>query len=254
MKKISEQAVAIRSLLREKLSQHGLTYKSLAEQLEVSEPTIKRWMTKDDWPLDALLQTFQILGISWSDLEGVQTDFSLQHATEKQEIFVSQSPKESYVYLLLATGHYFEEIRKKLDLSFKSLEAIFLKLDKFDFVAYTGPNQIRPLVKLPLKWTSSGKFSKRYFKICADLLYYQLLMPNSGFNHKFDSKKPLIYASELMLTGTALARFKADLYELIEKYKATAKPFTNRSENPAGLLLALDEFPLWQKAMWEAES
>ena len=94
---------------------------------------------------------------------------------------------------------------------------------------------------------------QKNFKNCVDVLYQQLILPNSGFKDDFNPNQPYVRAQEMMLNETSLIRFKSELHDLIEKYNNESKSFMNRSNKlPIGILVGLDSFSLWEKVMWDS--
>jgi len=257
LKQTDDMTLQIRALLKARLQKMNMNYASLAKAVGVSLPTIKRWMTKDDFPIEALSKILRTVQLSWLDLvQGIEfISVGREEATEVQETFVINHPRETYIFLQLFLGYRFHQILKNLKISAEELERIMLQLDKYGFIAYQSKKSIRILKRLPFKWSENGPFSKKYFSRAAESIFNGLVATHSGFSSKFRPEAPLINAIELNLTDVSRARLKADLAEILEKYRSISRQeieFKNIQEiTPVSLLLAVDKYPLWKKVLWE---
>jgi transcriptional regulator with XRE-family HTH domain len=260
MAKLSERSIRLREILKKRLDQRGMTYAALAKKVGVSLPTMKRWMTKDEFSVEALDAMLRELGLSWQELTGVLDGSEIERhpISERDETFLASHSKEAFVFLLLAMQYDFSEIQNELELTAKALEAILLKLDRCNIIAYSGPNNIRVLIRIPFRFSEDGKFSQKYFEPAAKLMFEELVLGNPGFQNVFNPAVPLIRLSEMYLSPKSLVRFKADLWEVVEKYRDLSRietSFKRRDELfPVAFLIALERFPLWRKVMWEASS
>jgi len=258
LRQLSPRSLKLRTLIKDRMKQTQLTYAVLAKKVGVSLPTIKRWLTKDDFPVEALDHILTTIGLSWKDmLVGLdEHEIKRQPLSEKFEEFIASNPKESFVFLLLSSGLKFKEVLKELNLKEKELETILFTLDKNNFIAFRNNKSILPLLQPPFRWTKTGRFSKRYFLPAARILFKELIEENQGFTSKFDSLAPMVLVGESYLSEKSIVRLKADLWELIEKYRETSRHELtfNSPEHlrPMAFLLTAGKFPLWKSIMWQS--
>lgn len=253
---LSERSVHLRAILKKHLEQKKITYAALAKSIGVSLPTVKRWLTKDDLPVEGLDAILNVLNLTWRELiQALEVhEIHRQMASEAHENFLVTQCKEGFVFILLFHNYTFAEVQALLGLSTVELETIMLKLDRHGFIAYKSPTDFRPLLRGPFRFSNQGKFSQRYFIPAAKMIFEKIVSANTGFSPAFQPSNPLVRIGEMYLSPKSMARFKADLWEIIEKYHETARieaSFKGRDEIfPVTFLLTLDKFPLWQKLMW----
>src|SRR4051812_32782794 len=68
MTQLTDRSLRIRSVLKIRMQKAGLSYSDLAKEIGVSLPTIKRWFTKYDFPVEALDLILKKLNFPWQDL------------------------------------------------------------------------------------------------------------------------------------------------------------------------------------------
>lgn len=257
MSKLTERSIRLREILKTRLELKKVTYTALADKIGVSVPTIKRWMTKDDFPMEALDSILQEVALSWQDVIGMldKKEVMRQPISAKHETFLAGHPQEALVFLYLSVQYQYAEIKQELNLRDRELESILFKLDKNDFIAYNGKDDIRILIRIPFRFSDKGSFSKKYFSRASKLIFDNLVATFPGFSTVFEPSPPMIRVGEMYLTEKSLVRFKADISELVDKYRETCRlelSFKRRDELvPVGFLIALDKFPLWKKVLWE---
>ena len=253
---LTERSLRIRSLLKARMRQRGISYAALAKDTGVSLATVKRWLTRDDLPVEKLEAILRRLDYSWGELMGAVDSQGDGRAapTAKQENFIARHPREAMVLILIFVGFSFVGICQELNLSEKELTVILFALDKNNLIAYENNAAIRPLLKLPLRWTEAGVFSQRYFQPVIQEVFEEIVRKKKGFSHSFQPSQPLVSVGETYLTEKSLVRLKADLWELLEKYRDVARverSVTNLEDRkPVTFLFAIDQFPLWKNVLW----
>jgi transcriptional regulator with XRE-family HTH domain len=95
---MSATSVIVRGI-KTRLRAHGISYRQLAELVGVSEPTIKRDLSRGKFSLDRLDRICEILGAEVTDLLQPAEDAQLTELSEQQELALVVSPK-----LLLVTA------------------------------------------------------------------------------------------------------------------------------------------------------
>jgi transcriptional regulator with XRE-family HTH domain len=257
MARLSERSIRLRDILKRRLDQQNMTYSALAVRIGVSLPTIKRWMTKDDFPIEGLDSILKEIDLSWQDLINAvdKNEVERMPLNENVEHYISTHPRENFVSLLLAVGYRFQDIQKELDISAEDLEALMFNLDRNNIIVYNGRESIRLLMRIPIRVREDGEFSRTYFGPAARLIFEEIISKHKGFTNFFRPEKSMIRLGEMYLSAKSVARLKADMWELIEKYRETSRiemSFKQRDEVfPITYLTVVDRFNLWRKTMWE---
>ena len=253
---LNARSIRVRNLLKERMRQMGISYAALAKDTGVSLATMKRWLTRDDFPVEKLEAILRLLNYSWGELMGAVDSQGDGRAapSQKQEDYIARHPRETLVLILIFVGFSFSGICKELKIPEKELKSILFSLDKNNLIAYESNATIRPLLKLPLRWTEAGVFSQRYFQLVIQEVFEEIVRKKKGFSHSFQPSQPLVSVGETYLTEKSLVRLKADLWELLEKYRDVARverSVTNLEDRkPVTFLFAIDQFPLWKNVLW----
>lgn len=140
---MNSQSTALQDSLKDAikavLKQQKKTYDDLAEELDISVPTVKRILTKEELSLSRLLEICSYLKLSLTDLEKIaqHNRSSASNAfTAKQDEFLSKNSNYITFLLMMYSGLTPEEIQKKTRISEKSVKLYLLRLEKLDLIKY----------------------------------------------------------------------------------------------------------------------
>lgn len=143
---------SLKDAIKSVLKQQKKTYDDLAEELEISVPTVKRILTKEELSLSRLLQICSYLKVTLTELEKIANHNKSNTKnifTEKQEEFLSKNTNYLTFLLMMYSGSTIEEIQKKTKINEKSLKLYLLRLEKLDLITYHKgkyevPNEVFP--------------------------------------------------------------------------------------------------------------
>jgi transcriptional regulator with XRE-family HTH domain len=142
--------------VKTRLRAQGMSYRELAQKLGVSEPTVKRDLSRGNFSLQRLDRICEVLGVEVSDLLTSRETPPVTELTEKQEDALVKDPRLLLVTYLIVNDWTFAEIVKTFRLSENELVNIALKLDKLRIVNYRPPNRIRKLTARNFSWRKEG--------------------------------------------------------------------------------------------------
>lgn len=148
------------------MKQQGKTYDDLAEELEISVPTVKRILTKEEMGLSRLLQICDYLKISLSDLEKIANhnkNATKNSFTEKQEEFLAKNTNYLTFLLMMYSGQTPEEIKSKTKIDDKSMKLYLLRLEKLELIIYNKGKYSMPFETFP-NLIPYGKIHETNFK------------------------------------------------------------------------------------------
>ncbi len=164
----------IKTVLKEQLKKNKITYEHLAEELQVSVPTIKRWMGDADIGLSDLIRICEVLNLNLAELyalteklKGHSGDNTL---TDEQQKFLAKNPNFFAYYLKILDGQTPEQIAEKYKLTKLSTDKYLLRLEKLELIKVTG--------KLKVKSTISGNPNLGYGALAKT--YYRQIVNSSG--------------------------------------------------------------------------
>ena len=150
--------------LKRELKAKGLTYKDVAEHLELTESSVKRLFSQEDLSIQRLDKVCELLGIDLADLTNPERGDSrvIVLMSEKQEREIAQDEKTLTVSFLVYQGWTFEEILKYFEFSEPELIRILALLDRLSLIELLPKNRIKLKVAHNLGWRKGGAIQKFY--------------------------------------------------------------------------------------------
>src|SRR5690242_19579297 len=131
-------ATSIVQSIRSVLRQRRMTYRDLAVAVGVSEPTVKRDLSRGDFSLSRLDRICDALDLSLSDLAQVPATGStlLTQLSERQERALVRDPRLLVVTYLVVNDWKWSEITSTFRLDDNGLISVLLRLDELGIVDY----------------------------------------------------------------------------------------------------------------------
>lgn len=150
--------------LKRELKARGLTYKDVANHLELTESSVKRLFSQQDLSLQRLDKICELLGIDLGELTNGDGSDSRTIAlmSEKQEREIVQDEKMLTVSFLVYQGWAFEEILKYFDFTEPELISKLALLDRLGLIELLPKNRIKLKVAHNLSWRKGGPVQRFY--------------------------------------------------------------------------------------------
>ena len=201
---------AIKALLRAR----EVTYRELARQIGVSEPTIKRDLSRGGFSLKRLDQICVALGVTLADLVQPAAGTGLvTQLTESQELALTGNPKLLLVTYLLVNDWKFREVVEAFRMDENELVEILLRLDQLKIIDYRPPHRVRRLTARNFAWRKDGPvhgfFMKRFVPE-----FFEAEFNGAGDGFRFVGG---------MLSPASLGQFKASLERLAGEFEGLAR-------------------------------
>ena len=139
------------------LRSRGITYRALAQKLEVSEATVKRDLSRGGFSLRRLDDICRVLQLGVADLiqpPGLRT--LVTELTEAQERALVANPKMLVITYLLSNDWRFQDIVSGFQMEEAELVSILLKLDELRIVEFQPPHRVRKLTARNFTWRTDG--------------------------------------------------------------------------------------------------
>jgi len=132
--------------MKARLRERGMTYRELAKRLRVSEPTVKRDLSRGRFSLQRLDRICEVLDLTLEELLEPPTRASpLTELSAEQEKAIVSKPKLLLVAYLTANDWKFQEIVTTFQVSASELIDILLRLEKLGIAEFRPPNRVRKL-------------------------------------------------------------------------------------------------------------
>jgi len=156
---------ALVDAIKRELRARNITYSRVAEHMKLSEATVKRLFSQQNFTLDRVDQICELMGMEFSDLvRAVPTrSAAISRLTYEQETEFVANPRLMLVALLALNYWKFEEITARYDLSDAECIKLLARLDRLKFIELLPNNRYRLLVSQAFSWIPDGPI-QRFFK------------------------------------------------------------------------------------------
>ena len=160
--------------LKSELKTRGLTYKDLAERLEISEPSVKRLFAEESFTLERFAKACEVIGTSISEILKsihLRDDRGLAHLTLDQEEMLAADPSLFTSFHRLLHGASVDQIQKQLKVDASQMTRILVRLDKIGVIDLHPKNVIRIKTPRLIKWEHSGPLMQTYGRKVQELYF-----------------------------------------------------------------------------------
>jgi len=151
--------------LKRALRARGITYAMLAREISLSEPSVKRILSRGSLSLPRLEKICEATGISLEELvrpiSGAPAETS-STLTAAQESALAADPQLLGCFYLLTNGHAPREVAAELGADEKLLRRWLVKLDNLGLVELRAKLTARLRVRAPISWREDGPIRKTY--------------------------------------------------------------------------------------------
>jgi transcriptional regulator with XRE-family HTH domain len=160
------QSKLLLEAIRARLRARGMTYRELAGQLGVSEPTVKRDLSRGDFPLSRLDRICEVLGVSFAELCSGEHDGPpvLTRLSAEQEAALVSDPKLLLAAYLVVNDWKFAEIIATYRFDENDLVKLLLRLDQLRIVDYRPPYRVQKLTARNFAWRKDGPVQEFFLR------------------------------------------------------------------------------------------
>jgi transcriptional regulator with XRE-family HTH domain len=151
--------------LKRALRSRGITYAMLAKRISLSEPSVKRILSRGSLSLPRLERICEVTGISLEELVRpvssgpAETSSTL---TAVQETALAADPQLLACFYLLTNGHSPRDVATELGGDEKQLRRWLVKLDNLQLVELRARLGARLRVHAPISWREDGPIRRTY--------------------------------------------------------------------------------------------
>lgn len=226
--------VAMVNGLKRVLKARRINYAQVAEALELSEASVKRMFSKQDFSLERFEQVCQLADISLGELaREVDSERNyISQLTEEQERLILGDTKLFIVAVCVLNHLTLEQIISIYDISESECIRLLLELDRIRFLQLLPNNRIKLLVSRTFSWRTNGPI----------LQYVKATGAEDYFRSRFDGPGEHVTLINALLSPASSA-------QLISRLKRIGRDFAEMHDDdkhlplgerrPASLLLAI---------------
>lgn len=156
------QLAEVCEALKFTLKQQGITYKTLAQRLDMSEANVKRMFSLKQFSLTRLEEICGVAGISLSDLFFIVENQKkkLIQLTAEQEQEMIDDTKLFLVAACVRDGWSFDEIIHHYQIDQFECIQLMAKLDRLKMIQLLPNNQYKMLISQNFQWIPNGPLEK----------------------------------------------------------------------------------------------
>jgi len=223
---------AIRGALRER----RMTYRELAAAIGVSEPTVKRDLSRGDFSLSRLDRICDALDLSITDLAHAPAGAGLlTQLSEQQERALVRDPRLLVVTYLAVNDWKWNDITATFQLDDNALISVLLRLDDLGIVDYRPPRRIRKRTARNFAWRKDGPVHDFFLsRVAPEFL-----------RAPFDAPTDELRFIGGMLAPASLAQMKVAVARLAQEFEEYARRDARlalESKNGCSMLLAMRQW------------
>ena len=235
---MSETAAMVNGLKRV-LKARRINYAQVASALELSEATVKRMFSKQDFSLQRFEQVCQLADVSVTELaRDVDSEKNyISQLTEEQEKRIVGNSRLFLVAVCVLNHLSLKQIVSIYDLSETECIRLLLELDRIRFLQLLPNNRIKLLVSRTFSWRANGPI----------LQYVKATAAEDYFRSRFDGPGEHVTVINAMLSP-------ASSTQIINRLKRIGRDFAEMHDDdkhlalgdrrPASLLLAIRPWEL----------
>jgi DNA-binding Xre family transcriptional regulator len=233
--------------LKRCLKARGMTYRDVAQTLQLSEASVKRLFSEQSFSLKRLEQICRLMDLSISDLARMNDRRYSDHLTvlsPEQEAALADDPiLLSYFYLLLR-GWSVARITGRFDLSEPRQVRLLARLDRLGLIELQPGNRVRRLTARRIQWRRGGPVRRLYEReVKRAFLQDDFAGPASHFS--FDSAE---------LSEASARQIRRRLARLVREFDETAEldvDLAPAEKRGFGLMVALRPWAYWNVVLDE---
>lgn len=154
--------------LKKYLKAKGLTYKQLAEEMELSEASVKRLFSKQTFSLERLEAVCRVLNIDFYDLALMDRERNQKTAKkltiDQEQILVEDEKLLIFLYFLI-NGWTVQLIIEEYDYSEAEAVKMLIRLETLGILELHPNNHVRMLISKNEFWQTNGPLWQAYREI-----------------------------------------------------------------------------------------
>ena len=151
--------------LKKYMKAKGMTYKQLAEEMELSEASVKRLFSKQTFSLTRLEEVCRILDIDFYELalmDRQRNRDSTGKLNDEQERALIRNPKLSIFLYFLVNGWSLKQITQEYEYSEAEAYRMLAELEKLGILEHHPGDRIRLRVSKNVYWQGDGPLQQEY--------------------------------------------------------------------------------------------
>ncbi len=161
----TEYQIAIDSL-KSTLKRQRVTYKELAQRLELSESGLKKILSAKDGSFQRLAQICKELGLSMQELlqGNAEQTHEVFYSDDQQEFLLAHPRALSLYWALVLERRTLPDAQKFVGLTEKETFSILRKLDQLELLELLPNTRVRVPPVRPVRWVGGGPLVSKLYR------------------------------------------------------------------------------------------
>ena len=200
------QQQALVQVLKQSLRQQGITYAQLAQQLGLSEASVKRLFSKQQFTLQRLEQICQLLALELTDLLRLldAQQSRVTQLTEQQEREITLDLTLLLVTVSVLNRWTMQQILDWYQLTETECLQKLLRLDRLQLIELLPQNRIKLRMAANFSWREGGPIQQ----------FFQQKIASEFFNRRFNQQGEYLLVLNGMLSAASNQQFQRKLARL----------------------------------------
>ncbi|MEM1262937.1 MAG: helix-turn-helix transcriptional regulator [Pseudomonadota bacterium] len=201
--------------LKRALRAAGVTYAALAQELDLSEASVKRLFQQRSFSLQRLEQTCNFAGIEVADLvaRANANEPRLSKLTPEQELRLLENPKLVLMIYMLLNQWRYDQIVATFDVSAEEGKALLKELESLGMLEIRSNDKVKLLTARNFSWRNKGPV-QRFFR--------QQVQPDF-FNDAFDEDNAAMHFVGARLSERSYQVMQQEFERLLQTFDDLAR-------------------------------
>ncbi len=237
------QIPALISTLKKQLKAHGLTYTEVAKALDLSEASVKRLFSEQNFTLQRLEIVGQLIGLQLSDLIQLmlQNQPQLVQLTEEQEREIISDPLLLMITANVMNGLSYNDIIDKYNIKPTDCIQKLSRLDRLKIIELLPRNRIKLLIAPNFAWIPNGPIQH----------FYQDQLEREFFQCQFDKETEKLIVLNGLLTKASNAEVQKKMQQLANHFNELIKEDIPQDIDKKQGVTAVLALRQWQYSLFE---
>ncbi|MDP5037006.1 helix-turn-helix domain-containing protein [Alishewanella sp. SMS8] len=205
-----QQSNALIKVIKQALKQHGFTYQQVAAHLELTEASVKRMFSQQQFTLARIESICQLMALDFTDLLRLleQAQWQVTQLSEQQE----QQLTEDLTLLVVAVSalnHWtMQDMLQWYQLTPTECLQKLIKLDRLKLIELLPQNRIKLKVAPNFSWRNDGPIQR----------FFQQQLATDFIHHRFNGDQECLLVLNGMLSVSNNAVFQRKLKRLANEF------------------------------------
>ncbi|RLT98069.1 helix-turn-helix domain-containing protein [Ketobacter sp.] len=174
------QTTALVDALKQVLKEQSITYRQVAEHLDMSLASVKRLFSEKQFSLKRLDAVCEYAGIEISDLaRRVEQQRRISQLSLEQEQQLVEDEKLLIIAVSALNRWSFDDIIRAYDFSEAEMIQNLAQLDRMKMIDLLPGNRIKPLITTDFQWQKNGPI-QRFFETQVQQDFFQSRFNGAG--------------------------------------------------------------------------